>query len=141
MGTRADFYIGRGKKAEWLGSIAWDGYPQGITTKNDEPIILAATTEQDYRQQLTNFFSERDDVTLPTDGWPWPWDDSQTTDYAYAFDEGRVWACPFGHGWFAANGPEPEEMPEGKEADFPNMRTKKNVQLGGTKSGLIVIQD
>jgi hypothetical protein len=30
MGTRADFYIGRGTEAEWLGSVAWDGYPGGV---------------------------------------------------------------------------------------------------------------
>ena len=30
MGTRADFYIGKGTDAEWLGSIAWNGYPDGI---------------------------------------------------------------------------------------------------------------
>jgi hypothetical protein len=29
MGTRADFYVGRGKDAEWLGSVAFDGYPSG----------------------------------------------------------------------------------------------------------------
>jgi hypothetical protein len=29
MGTRADFYVGRGETAEWLGSIAWDGNPGG----------------------------------------------------------------------------------------------------------------
>ena len=27
MGTRADFYVGRGDAAEWIGSIAYDGYP------------------------------------------------------------------------------------------------------------------
>ena len=26
MGSRADFYIGEGTEAEWLGSVAWDGY-------------------------------------------------------------------------------------------------------------------
>ena len=30
MGTRADFYVGKGKDSEWLGSIAWDWYPDGI---------------------------------------------------------------------------------------------------------------
>ncbi len=27
MGTRADFYVGLGEQAEWLGSVAWDGNP------------------------------------------------------------------------------------------------------------------
>ena len=30
MGTRADLYIGRGTDAEWIGSVAWDGYPSGL---------------------------------------------------------------------------------------------------------------
>jgi hypothetical protein len=33
MGTRADFYIaieGETPHLEWLGSIAFDGYPEGI---------------------------------------------------------------------------------------------------------------
>jgi hypothetical protein len=31
MGTRADFYIGCGRDSEWIGSIAWDGYPDGLS--------------------------------------------------------------------------------------------------------------
>lgn len=30
MSTRADFYVGRGAEAEWIGSISWDGYPDGV---------------------------------------------------------------------------------------------------------------
>jgi len=30
MGTRADFYVGIGPEAEWVGSIAYDGYPDGV---------------------------------------------------------------------------------------------------------------
>ncbi len=33
MGTRADFYIGRGPTAEWIGSLPLDGYPEGIDAK------------------------------------------------------------------------------------------------------------
>ena len=81
MGTRADFYVGRGEKAEWIGSIAWDGYPDGMPDS-----LLAATSTEGYLQEVTDFFKERDDVTLPEDGWPWPWDDSGTTDYSYTLD-------------------------------------------------------
>jgi hypothetical protein len=35
MGTRADFYVGRGETAEYLGSIAWDGYPDGLMRVGD----------------------------------------------------------------------------------------------------------
>src|SRR5687767_2776564 len=95
MGTRADFYEGRGTEAEWLGSIAWDGYPEGI-----DDTILKATDSEIYRSRVTAFLESRDDATFTEKGWPWPWDDSRTTDYAYALDEGKVWASCFGHGWF-----------------------------------------
>ncbi len=62
MGTRADFYVGRGETAEWLGSIGWDGYPSGI----DETVFEAAE-EPAYRTAVAAFFAPRDDVTLPHD--------------------------------------------------------------------------
>ena len=94
MGTRADFYVGRGEQAEWLGSIGWDGYPSGIPDT-----VLNAHHEAAYRAAVAAFFATRDDVTLPEQGWPWPWNDSRITDYAYAFDEGGVYYSYFGHDW------------------------------------------
>jgi hypothetical protein len=47
MGTRADFYVGRGPEAEWLGSVAYDG----DTGSNAEEPMLAAVEEAAYRQQ------------------------------------------------------------------------------------------
>lgn len=157
MGTRADFYVGRGPEAEWLGSIAFDGYPGGITPhleetemsfggrrrhKNGEwpegAHLFDASTEAEYRERVMHFFRFRTDVTLPADGWPWPWEDSGTTDYAYAFDAGTVWGTCFGNGWWPANA-EPEENPEGQDIrDFPNMEERKNVTWGD-RSGLLVI--
>ena len=66
----------------------------------------------------------RDDKSLPEDGWPWPWDTSSTTDYAYAFDDGKVYASCFGGSWFVAT----EECPDedrGDGAVFPNMKGHK----------------
>ena len=131
MGTRADFYIGRGPNAEWLASIAWDGYPEGIRST-----LLQATSEDEYRTQLEDFLASRGDVTRPADGWPWPWNDSRTTDYAYAFDGDKVHASRFGSIWF-----DPLNEPEGdieKDAIFPDMSKCKNVTFG-RRSGLIVI--
>lgn len=113
MGTRADFYVGVDKKAKWLGSIAWDGYPEGI-----DKAVLRAKTIKDFKDALKKFFAGRDDVTLPKDGWPWPWNDSGTTDCVYAFDGKKV----------------RQEM-----ESYPDMSKKKNVTLG-PRSGLIVIQ-
>ena len=86
MGTRADFYIKQaGQPAiEWVASIAWDGYPSGISCG-----VKKATTIQQYKDELQQFFEQRDDVTTPALGWPWPWSTSATTDYAYLFDQVR----------------------------------------------------
>jgi len=71
MGTRADFYVGRGKTAEWLGSIAWDGYPAGLwpnkdtaTAKADIPKtpVIAATAEEAYRKAVDELLASR---TMP----------------------------------------------------------------------------
>lgn len=133
MGTRADFYIGRGENAEWLGSIAWDGYPDGIAAA-----VLDATTADDYRTRLAVFFEGRDDVTLPDDGWPWPWDNSGTTDFAYALDGGEVWASCFGHPWQIASEWDGDcEDEDGTPVEHPDMAARKNVQFGGKRSGLI----
>ncbi len=123
MGTRADFYVGRGTEAEWIGSIAWDGYPDGLP----DP-LLQSDNETGYRILVDEFF-RRDhagDHTRPDQGWPWPWDTSSTTDYAYAFDGGRVWASNFGGPWFDATTPRPEED-TGENAIFPDMAARQNV--------------
>ena len=141
MGTRADFYVGRGLKAEWLGSIAWDGYPSGIF--EDEPGCIGQEPERDWRRWVAGFLSRRKDATLPESGWPWPWEDSRTTDYAYALDDGLIWVSRFGREWFALN-PADEALgePDGnppKTAVFPDMKLRQNVVVAGQRSGLIVL--
>lgn len=135
MGTRADFYVGRGEEAEWLGSIAWDGNPNGI-----EGNVLKAQAEEIYREAVSTFLGSRDDATLPEHGWPWPWDDSNTTDYAYALDHGTVYASSFGYPWFVATEQEPDMEESAKGQTFPNMKERKNVTFG-SRSGIMVIND
>ena len=94
MGTRADFYVGRGEDAEWLGSVAWDGQPDGF----DTPFYLA-DSESQYRGAIAKVAEERDDWIAPERGWPWPWETSATSDYAYAFDDGKVYATYSDHWW------------------------------------------
>ncbi len=134
MGTRADFYVGRGKDAEWLGSIAWDGNPEGL----EAPQLLAATGEPHYREEVARLLAKCDDGTVPADGWPWPWDDSGTTDYTYAFDGDQVWVSAFGTEWFLATEPEPDEEDRPETAIFPDMTAKQNVTFG-KRSGVIII--
>src|SRR5579859_7885802 len=133
MGTRADFYVGRGSDAEWLGSIGFDGYPSAI-----DVAVLSAWKERDYRVALASFFKDRSDYTSPEQGWPWPWDDSRTTDYAYAFDGGHVLASCFGHQWFDPTQPEPDHADGEAVAEFPDMSAIKKVTFG-KRSGLTVI--
>lgn len=133
MGTRADFYIGRGVGAEWLGSIAWDGYPDGIA-----PPVLRAKTAPAFRAALSKFFKASSSTTLPEQGWPWPWENSQTTDYAYAFDEGLVWASNFSHGWWKAREEQPEREEDECKVEFPDMKARQKVTLG-PRSGVLII--
>lgn len=145
MGTRADFYVGRGKDAEWLGSVAMDGYPTGLICDRESAAfqpgdvpILTATTEADYRKAVADLIAFKRHGTKPEQGWPWPWETSKTTDYAYAFDGGTVYASSFGGPWWVATDEQPEEEDEtGAPAEFPDMSSRKNVTMG-PRSGLIV---
>lgn len=94
MGTRADFYVGRGPDMRWLGSVAYDGHHDNFT------FLLAATKvrrnrAKKFRQIVNKMLRSRDDATFPKDGWPWPWEDSCLTDVAYAYDNGHVYATEF----------------------------------------------
>lgn len=85
MGTRADFYIGTGQQAEWLGSFAWDGHPSSVA----EDLSLTKETphiasEDDWRESVAALL-KREDATLPERGWPWPWATSAATDYTYTW--------------------------------------------------------
>lgn len=136
MGTRADFYVGRGKNAEWLGSIAYDGNPE---TRLPE---LEATDEAGYRACVEKILSDEDRATRPDQGWPWPWNDSGGTDCAYAWDGGEVWSAWFGARWLIraqALDPERDGAELGKDTCvFPDMSARKNVTFG-RRSGLLVI--
>jgi hypothetical protein len=144
MGTRADFYLGRGEDMRWVGSVAWDGYPSGIAQYG----FLRAKTEEQFLEGIAAMAAERDDFTSPEMGWPWPWADSFTTDYAYAFDDGRVcvsretedhsdWVDA---AYFALTSPSEEEislMRSYGPLRYPDMTDVQNVDFG-SRSGLIV---
>jgi len=136
MGTRADFYIGRGKNAQWLGSIAFDGYPDG----NPRP-LLNVVIEQKYREQVAAILDDaKSGATKPEHGWPWPWKDSNTTDFAYAFDEGSVWGTCFGHGWWPfEKWEETKDNNLPKITDWPQMDTDCAARAGSDRSGVMVI--
>jgi hypothetical protein len=88
MGTRAAFFIGDFRdpeKREWLGCIAWDGYPAGV------PGIVQAKSEADFRQAVADL-SNRNDFAPPTGPFPFPWEnDLCLTDCTYTWHDGEVW--------------------------------------------------
>ena len=144
MGTRADFYVGRGERAEWIGSMAFDGYPEGIPAT-----VLQSITEASFRVTVAEMLAARDDASAPETGWPWPWETSATTDFAYAFEGRTVYVSCFGRGWRsieevqAVRGTdEAEDLWEGpKTAVFPRMGdgTGGSAPAGSKRSGLLVL--
>lgn len=134
MGTRADFYIGEGETAEWLGSVAYDGYEWQERGKACS--LWVANTENDFRKAVNDISNERKDFTAPEEGWPWPWEDSRTTDYAYCFTSDGLKIFRFGH--LVIEGGDEDEENDTPKSPFPDMKERQNVQLG-EKSGLIVV--
>lgn len=147
MGTRADFYVGIGKSAEWIGSIAYDGY-------ETSPEIEFATTESEYREAVHAFLQSRDDATFPDEGWPWPWNDSGTTDCSYWFYAGGLFHTVYGADYKEGKWLVPREVasrvdddykeldpdcPGAKLAEYPDMSARKNVKLG-QGSGLLILR-
>ena len=138
MPSRADFYVGRGTEAEWVGSLAWDAYPDGLPDK-----IRQATDEQDFRERVGALLNGRADSTTPEEGWPWTWDDSHKTEYSYAFDakKGKVFASCYGSNWWPASRKEPERTTlKRKAAMFPDMSLRKKISTGDDGSGVLIIE-
>jgi len=100
MGTRASFFIGNPEDIEnrqWLGCVAWDGYPDGDIGR----FLEAATTEDDFAEAVSKIAASRDDYCDPKKyDFPFPWsDDLFLTDFTYAFFDEEVWATSFHTGW------------------------------------------
>lgn len=148
MGTRADFYVGAGPDAEWLGSIAYDGYridemEARHATKDADCAacwaIKNAKSEQDFREAVADLLGQNDDATMPDQGWPWPWETSDTTDYAYCFDGGRVRTFCFGSELLGEHRKNSEEERKtGPGIEFPNMKDRMNTTYG-KRSGLLIL--
>lgn len=117
MGTRADFYVGRGLEAVWIGSLEWDGYPDGIPES-----ILNAGSESSFKTEVERYLSHRGDGILAEKGWPWSWSNSLNTPYTYAFDGDRVWASFYGSSWWSPPKKEPDHRTlKPKSALLPDM--------------------
>lgn len=142
MGTRADFYVGlTPQQGDYLGSIAFDG------DEIDECAI--SRTKEEWCAAVRRFIASRDHGSFPVrDGWPWPWNTSATSDCAYTFADGRVFAAvhspevwvPFDELVAANNSDDPDAAYDaltGPLAQFPDMSGIKRATFG-SRSGLMV---
>lgn len=135
MGTRADFYIGEGESAEWLGSIPFDGFPDSIPS-----CILRCGDAEWFKTHVNSFLGEVEGSTTKEMGWPWPWKTSATTDYTYALIGRKVMASCFGGPWFDPLQTEPDHENEEQTVVFPVMDTSKHARAGDARSGILLIQ-
>jgi len=100
MGTRAQFFVGDPldiENRQWLGAVAWDGYPDGDIGDHLEGV----TTEDGFRLAISLISSERRDFCDPSaHSFPFPWtDDLFLTDCTYAWFGDRVQFTYFHRGF------------------------------------------
>lgn len=107
--------------------------------EHKESSLRVAFTEELFRIAISVILMGRDDATRPEQGWPWPWEDSATTDYAYCLNDGKVEVYCFGRPvTFDSDGRSVDEAEQApKRTDWRNMRDVQKVTLG-ERSGLIV---
>lgn len=81
MSSKADFYIGMGPSAEWLGSVHRCGELWALSTN-----ILIQSSRVMYEELVTEYIELcKGIVAEHVCQWPWPWDDSRMTEYTYIF--------------------------------------------------------
>jgi hypothetical protein len=142
MGTRADFYVGRGEGAVWLGSIAMDGHPDSHVQDHK---LAECDDELHFRARVANLLADVSHSTLPEQGWPWPWKNSHTTDYAYTFADGKALVSCFGQEWSPLAGyiemtEEQHDALADKAADVPRDMSAiaSMAEPGSARSGIMV---
>ncbi|WP_177215582.1 hypothetical protein [Actinokineospora terrae] len=128
--AHADFYLGTGPQARWLGSLAESGHPSTLITLGGAPGMLTATTSDAYEAAVEALLLGHD-TTRPgfafraergeASSWPWLRTGSSGW-WAYAFVDGRVRACLRGGPWFRPDPHQPDggaETATGPDAELP----------------------
>jgi hypothetical protein len=85
--TRADFYVGTGTNAKYLGSI----FSDGGTVPNS---IKRARTPEKFEKAVAKYIKKENGSTQ----WPWPWETSVTTDFSYWLEDEKLYVLDFGKG-------------------------------------------
>ena len=121
MGTRAAFFIGDFRdveKREWLGCIAWDGYPEGL------PEMCGAKSEDDFREIISKYQDDRDDFAKSDGPFPFPWnDDLCLTDETYCWHDGQIY-CEMDYRFV----PLAERQSVESDEDFEALRAKYPIE-------------
>lgn len=107
MWTKADFYLGRGASAEWIGSLSSDGYPSGCLD------VVRATTKREFECAIRRL-SKLGGFAWPEDGWPHTWKTSHLTDWSYTWDRRQLWISCFGCEWLPARLVKPASFTHGR---------------------------
>jgi len=78
---KADFYVGDGRQADWVGSVNRCGEIWAIST----PILLQVNRTM-YEELVIEYINFCEGVVANhVCQWPWEWPDSSGTDYSYIF--------------------------------------------------------
>lgn len=78
---KADFYVGMGRDALWVGSVSKSGEIWDMSI--DILIQVNKTMYEELAVEYINFYDGI--VANHVCQWPWPWADSKMTDYSYIF--------------------------------------------------------
>lgn len=92
----ADFYVGRGPAAEYLGSAAFMGSPSLIGTFNGAGGLWSIFQSRDEEEFTVTDFREAVSDMVEHTSWPHVHDDSTGTEWAYAYDTGTVYVYHLG---------------------------------------------
>lgn len=129
----ADFYLGRGPNAQYLGSVVTAGAPEDIElwerfqSLNDENY-----TEGDYVDEVRDLRHATHD-TPPA--WPWSYPSSDESPWAYVFDAGTVYIYRYGVEMAAVrcnytrngpNGTREPRRPQSATPTFPRLGTQES---------------
>ena len=78
---KADFYVGMGRDAEWVGSVHKCGEIWALSTE-----ILIQVNKTMYEESVVEYINLCEGIVANhVCQWPWAWADSRMTDYSYIF--------------------------------------------------------
>ncbi|MFI7676441.1 hypothetical protein [Actinophytocola sp. NPDC049390] len=92
----ADFYDETGRHARWLGALHGNADPESLRGLDCGRLMLEATDPMTFADAVLDLLDVFTGEGLgqshhPSDGWPWSWPDSRSTDWVYTFNRGRAW--------------------------------------------------